>query len=209
MKNRYFVNTTNQNPISAVHKQKPQKTLLYLLYCLITHVVGDGGGRQKKTQQSGHVHRSETLIRHRSLLQFLTQFYFGCLVASRCFRPIWLLIFLGNFLFCILILQIFLPLLQTFAFGGLRLFDPVSNKVKSVINCARLVVININLLVFRFSIPRFRWQLTLAEKTTVHQLYDEISFLRIGHGDLCDPFRMSLWGGNGCVNIRFEKIDLK
>lgn len=60
------------------------------------------------------------------------------------------------------------------------------------LSVALLAVININLLVFRFSIPRFRRQLSLTEKSAVHQLNDEIGLLRIGHGDLCDPFRMPL-----------------
>lgn len=54
-------------------------------------------------------------------------------------------------------------------------------------------VININLLVFCFSIPRFRREFTLSEKAAVHQLNEQIGFLRVGHGYLCDAFRVTLF----------------
>lgn len=54
--------------------------------------------------------------------------YFGALAFRSCIirRPFRVLIFLGNFLFRILIFQIFLPFFQSLGFISLRLINPVS-----------------------------------------------------------------------------------
>lgn len=148
-------------------------------------------------QQNDIFHLTQVIV---AIFLAFAWIYFSCF-ASWCVHPIRLLILLGNFLFRILIFQILLPFFQAFVFIGLWLVNPswvwksggrrerfISRKHK-----ARSYSININLLVFCFSIPRFRRQLSLSEKSAVHQLYDEISFLCVSHGDLCNPFRMTLF----------------
>lgn len=127
---------------------------------------------------------------------YLSTWIYFCSFGIRCFRFVRLLILLGDFLPRLLALQILLPFLQTHCPRSLRLFDPVKAKSKEKIYqslSSRLQDININLLVSCFAVPRLRRKLPLSEKSSIHQLYDEIGFLRVGHGDLRDAFRVALW----------------
>lgn len=101
--------------------------------------------------------------------------YFGLFTLCRSFIVFLLILFglsLGNFPFRILVLQKSCPFSETLVFIGFGLVDSKGKLKKVFINRVffNRMVININLLVFGFAIPRFRSQLSLSKESTVHEL---------------------------------------
>lgn len=76
---------------------------------------------------------------------------------------------LGNFPLRILVLQKSCPFSETLLFIGFGLVDSVW-KIEKKVFINRVFFININLLVFGFSVPRFGSKLSLSKESTIHEL---------------------------------------